>query len=135
MSNKKPTLIAYSVKGRAECHGARLVPSTPQAAACSAALRPDGDRAAFRGRGEGAERRAFPARFRWPAARRTKGMNVSTSPLQHCEQARRAIALRGVALAGGPVIFAQGEQRRLLRGRRRLGAARRHQVAPQIGVI
>jgi hypothetical protein len=45
----------------------------PQAPACSAALRPDGDRAAFRGRGRGAGRRAFPARFRRAAPRRTKG--------------------------------------------------------------
>jgi hypothetical protein len=37
------------------------------------------------------------------------------------------VALRGVALAGGPMILAQGEQRRLFNGRRRLGAAKRHQ--------
>jgi DNA invertase Pin-like site-specific DNA recombinase len=50
-------------------------------------------------------------------------MNASTSRLQHCEQARLAVALRGVALAGGPVIFAQGEQSRLLLGGLCLGAA------------
>jgi hypothetical protein len=59
-------------------------------------------------------------------------MNAPTAPLQHAEQARLAIPLGGVALAGGAVIFAQGEQRRLLRGRRGLGAAQRHQVAPRI---
>ena len=59
-------------------------------------------------------------------------MNVSTSPLQHGEQARLAITLRGIALAGGAVIFAQGEQRRLYSGRHRLGAAKRHQIAPEI---
>jgi hypothetical protein len=48
---------------------------------------------------------------------------ISTAPLQHGEQARLAVALGGVALAGGPVILAQGEQCRLPRGRRRLGAA------------
>jgi hypothetical protein len=53
---------------------------------------------------------------------------MQTAPLQHGEQARLA---HGVALASGPVIFAQGEQRWLWRGRRRLGAAKRHQVAPQ----
>ena len=52
--------------------------------------------------------------------------------LQHGEQARLAVALGGVALAGGPVILAQGEQRRLLLDGRCLGAAQRHQVAPQI---
>jgi hypothetical protein len=37
-----------------------------------------------------------------------------------------------IALAGRPVIFAQGEQRRLLLGGHRLGTAKRHQIAPQI---
>jgi hypothetical protein len=55
---------------------------------------------------------------------------VSTSPLQHAEQARLAITLRGIALAGWPVIFAQGEQR--LRRGPRLGAAKRYQIAPEI---
>jgi hypothetical protein len=59
-------------------------------------------------------------------------MNVSTSPLQHGEQARRAVALAGVALAGGPMIFPQAEQSRPLLGGLRLGAAQRHQVEPQI---
>jgi hypothetical protein len=57
-------------------------------------------------------------------------MNASTAQLR--EQARLAVALGGVALAGGPVIFAQSEQRWLLRGGYRLGAAKRHQVAPEI---
>ena len=64
--------------------------------------------------------------------KRAQRGRVSPSPLQHCEQARRAVALRGVALAGGPVILAQGEQSRLLLDGLRLGAAKRHQVAPQI---
>jgi hypothetical protein len=39
----------YAYAGRsARCHGARLVRSSPKAG-CSATLRPDGDRAAFRG--------------------------------------------------------------------------------------
>jgi hypothetical protein len=61
-------------------------------------------------------------------------MNASMAPLQHGEQARLAVALGGVALAGGPVILAQGEQRGLHSGGHRLGAAQRHQVAPQIGI-
>jgi hypothetical protein len=63
--------------GCAECHGARLVRSSPHAG-CSAVLRPDGDRAAFRGRGRGSGRRAFRPRFRRPAARRTKGWDESS---------------------------------------------------------
>ena len=43
--------------------------------------------------------------------------------LQHGEQARLAITLRDGTLAGRPVIFAQDEQCRLLRGGHRLGAA------------
>ena len=52
------------------------------------------------------------------SGRRCRGH--STAPLQHGEQARLAITLRGVALAGGPVIFAQGEQGRLYSGGLRL---------------
>jgi hypothetical protein len=53
-------------------HGARLVRSSPQAG-YSAALRPDGDRAAFRGQG-GVGTKGVPARFRRAAPRRTKGL-------------------------------------------------------------
>jgi hypothetical protein len=73
-------------QGRKEkCHGARLVPSSPQAG-CSAALRPDGDRAAFRGVAEGVGTKGVPARFRrlplrqgfggQGCARRTKGRGL-----------------------------------------------------------
>jgi hypothetical protein len=43
-------------------------------------------------------------------------------PLKQGEQARRAIALGGVALAGGTVIVMHGEQRRLPLGGLCLGA-------------
>jgi hypothetical protein len=56
----------------------------------------------------------------------------SVAAIQRSEQARLAIALRGIVLASWPVIFAQSEQGRLLRGGRGLGATKRHQVAPQI---
>jgi hypothetical protein len=56
----------------------------------------------------------------------------STAALQHREQARLAITLVGAALAGGPMILAQGKQHRLRLVGRRLGAAQRHQIAPQI---
>jgi hypothetical protein len=45
-------LIAYNISG-VRCPRTRLVRSTPQAAACSTVLRPDGDRAAFHGEGRG----------------------------------------------------------------------------------
>jgi hypothetical protein len=67
-----------------------------------------------------------------PDAAAGEGMNASTSPLQHGEQARLVVALRSVALAGGPMIFAQGEQRRLYSGGCRLSEAKRDQVAPQM---
>jgi exodeoxyribonuclease V alpha subunit len=52
------TSVPSSIDGIEKvCHGARLVRSSPQAG-CSAALRPHGDRAAFRGRGRGSGRRA-----------------------------------------------------------------------------
>jgi hypothetical protein len=48
------------------------------------------------------------------------------------EQARLAVALLGVALAGWPVILMQFEKGGLLGPRHRLGAAQHHQVAPKI---
>jgi len=52
--------------------------------------------------------------------------------IEACEWARLAVALRGVALAGWPVILVQVEKCGLLGPRHRLGAAQRHQVSPDI---
>jgi hypothetical protein len=58
--------------------------------------------------------------------------NQALARLHQPKPSRLAITLRGVALAGGPAIFAQGEQRRLYSGGYRLGTAKRHQVPPEI---
>jgi hypothetical protein len=60
------------------------------------------------------------------------GKTVSTAPLQRGEQVRFAVARRGVALTGRPVIIAQSEQGWLMLNGRRLGAAKRHQVPPEV---
>jgi hypothetical protein len=53
-----------------ECHGGAANAVNAASAACSAALRPNGDRAAFRGRGADEGR---PGKISRAAPRRTKG--------------------------------------------------------------
>jgi len=63
------------------CHGGADRAAQPQAGYCSAALRPDGDRAAVRGRGEGVGTKGVPIRFRRPETPSRRLITPKESPV------------------------------------------------------